>query len=396
MSRMPCSSQMARSARRNAAGAGLKPPSPWTGSMRMAATVDGAMTVARSDCRWPAPAATRLLVAAEIRIGLGNGREVDPRQQRLVAGPVVEVRGRDAGRAERPAVEAAAERDDPGPAGHPAGELERAVDRLGARVQEHHRIERVREGRGERRRQARDRLGEADRRDRPDELVDLGVDRRRHPRMGVAQRRDRDAVGEVEVRLAVGVVQPVALAVAPRPLEVAAQDGRQVRAASAVTVGLGPDGGAGRVYRPAVGRRRDEAASPARPRTMPAMVDFTLTDENRLVQQSVRAFAESRDPARTSASGTRRARSTARSSPGWPSWASSARRSPRRTAARGWTTSASRSCARSWSVPTPRSASSRASTSGSIRWPSCSGGPRSSASAGWSRRRAARSSRRSG
>ena len=50
----------------------------------------------------------------------------------------------------------------------------------------------------------------------------------RDPRMGVAQRRDRDAVREVEVRLAVGVVQPVALAVAPLALEVAAEDGRQV------------------------------------------------------------------------------------------------------------------------------------------------------------------------
>ena len=38
------------------------------------------------------------------------------------------------------------------------------------------------------RREARDRLGEADRVDRPDELVDLGVDRGRDPRMGVAER----------------------------------------------------------------------------------------------------------------------------------------------------------------------------------------------------------------
>ena len=44
----------------------------------------------------------------------------------------------------------------------------------------------------------------------------------------------------------------------------------------------------------------------------------------------------------TSASGTRRARSIARSSPRWPSWASSVRRSRRPTAARAWTTSASR------------------------------------------------------
>ena len=48
--------------------------------------------------------------------------------------------------------------------------------------------------------QAADRLGEADGRDRTDQPVDLGVDRRRHPRMGVAERGDRDAVGEVEIR----------------------------------------------------------------------------------------------------------------------------------------------------------------------------------------------------
>ena len=59
---------------------------------------------------------------------------------------------------------------------------------------------------------------------------------------------------------------------------------------------------------------------------MRPMVDFTLTDENRLVQHSARAFAEA-EILPTSASGTRTARSTARSSRRWPSWASSARRS---------------------------------------------------------------------
>ena len=110
--------------------------------------------------------------------------EVDARQQRLVAGPVVEARRRDARRAEGPAVEPAAERDDAGPARHPAGELERAVDRLGAGVQEHHRVERVRHGRGEHRARRDGRLGEADRVDGPDQPVDLGVDRGRDP--GVA------------------------------------------------------------------------------------------------------------------------------------------------------------------------------------------------------------------
>ena len=83
--------------------------------------------------------------------------------------------------------------------------LSARVDRLRAGVQEHHRVERLRERRRELVRQAGDRLGEADRRDRADQPVDLGVDGRGHPRVGVAQRRDGDAVGEVEVGRAVGV-----------------------------------------------------------------------------------------------------------------------------------------------------------------------------------------------
>ena len=90
-----------------------------------------------------------LVVAVEVAVGGRERREVDARQERLVAGPVVDVRGRDARRPERPAVEAAAERDDPGPAGHPPGELEGAVDRLGARVEEHHRVDRVGKRSGE-------------------------------------------------------------------------------------------------------------------------------------------------------------------------------------------------------------------------------------------------------
>ena len=70
---------------------------------------------------------------------------MDARQQRLVAGPVVEGRAGDRCRPERPAVEAAPEGDDPGPARGPPGELEGRFDRLGARVQEHHRVERRRE-----------------------------------------------------------------------------------------------------------------------------------------------------------------------------------------------------------------------------------------------------------
>ena len=91
----------------------------------------------------------------------------------------------------------------------------------------------------------------------------------------MAERGHRDAVREVEVGAAVRVEQPVALAVAPGPLEVAAEDGRQVRGGLHAPESIRP---------PTVPR-------PSRV-THADMVDFTLTDENRLVQQSVRAFAE--------------------------------------------------------------------------------------------------------
>ena len=140
-------------------------------------------------------------------------------------------------------------------------------------------------------------------------------------------------------------------------------------------------------------RRLRPGTGPPRPRTLATMVDFSLTDENRARARQRPGLRRSRDPAVYPRVGRERARSTASSSRRWASWGSSVPRSPRRMAAPGWTTSASRSCARSWSVPTPRSVSSRASTSASTRWPSCNGGPKSSASAGWSRRRVARSSR---
>ena len=51
----------------------------------------------------------------------------------------------------------------------------------------------------------------------------------RDPRVGMAERRDGDAVREVEVGPAIGVVQAMALAVAPLALEIAAEDRCQVR-----------------------------------------------------------------------------------------------------------------------------------------------------------------------
>ena len=144
-----------------------------------------------------------------------------------------------------------------------------------------------------------DRRGEADRVDRPDQPVDLGVDRGRDPRMRVAERRDRDPVGEVEVGLAVGVVEPVALAVAPAALEIATEDGGQVRGG----VGVGGHGRVGllvcgspeyieRQSTPAAGPPGNRPAPSASAAYDAAMVDFTLTDENKLVREAVRDFAE--------------------------------------------------------------------------------------------------------
>ena len=72
-----------------------------------------------------------------------------------------------------------------------------------------------------------DRLAEPDGRDRTDESVDLGVDRSGHLRVGMAECRHGDPVREVEVGLAGRVVQAVADAMAPGPLEVPAQHGRE-------------------------------------------------------------------------------------------------------------------------------------------------------------------------
>ena len=168
-----------------------------------------------------------VLVAAELAVDGRVGREVDARQERLVAGPVVEVGGRDdwsprtsaRGTPPRKAmipgrpVTRRASLSAPSMASEPelrnntesSGTGNVAASSVASRETGSAKPERV---------------------DRPDEPVDLGVDRRGHPRVDVAERRDRDAVREVEVGAAVGVVQPMALAVAPLALEVAPEDGR--------------------------------------------------------------------------------------------------------------------------------------------------------------------------
>ena len=170
----------------------------------------------------------RLLVTAEPAVDGRKRRQVDRRQHRLVADPVVERRAGDRHRPERPAVEGAAERDDPRPSRHAPAQLERRVDRLRAGVEEHDGVDRVGQARRDGIGRARDRLREADGVDRPDQSVDLGVDRSIDARMVVAERRHRDAVREIEIGAAVGVEQPVTLAVAPLTLEIPAEDRGQM------------------------------------------------------------------------------------------------------------------------------------------------------------------------
>src|SRR5258705_4180721 len=173
----------------------------------------------------------RRLVAVVVAVRMRIRIDMHARAERLVAGPIVEVRRRGAQRAERPAVEAALERDDRRPPRRAARQLECALDRLGAGVAEEHAVEPVGERRGEALGQPRHRLDVAKAVRDMDQSIDLGVDSGRHSRVAVAQDRGRNAGCEVEVRLAVGVVQPVGVAVGPRPLEVAGHDRREVRLA---------------------------------------------------------------------------------------------------------------------------------------------------------------------
>ena len=128
--------------------------------------------------------------------------------------------------AQRPAVEAALERDDPGAAGRLAGDLERGLVGLGAGVAE--------EGpaTGE---ALREQGGELQHRLRPVEIgrvpeaVELLVGGRERRRGEVSEADDGDPGHEVEV-LAAGVV-PDAAAIAPHDRDIGPRVGRQHRVA---------------------------------------------------------------------------------------------------------------------------------------------------------------------
>ena len=146
--------------------------------------------------------AGRFAPAADAR----ERRVMDHRQQWPEAGPLLDLRVGQGERAHGAAVEAALERDDPRPMRVIAGELDRALDRLGPRVREED------AGLLGERRDPRQplhelevaRLVEVGRGD-VDEPIRLFLDRRAHLRMGMPGRADGDAGGEVEEAVAVDV-----------------------------------------------------------------------------------------------------------------------------------------------------------------------------------------------
>ena len=153
-------------------------------------------------------------------------------------------------------MEAATERDDPGPPGRPPSELECRLDRLRAGVEEDHRVEWVGKRGRELGRKPDGRLAVAHRPGWRDQSVDLLVDRGGHRGVVMAEGGDRDAVRKVEVRLAIDVKQAVALAVTPAPLEVATEDRRQARSGERGEIDLGIAAGRGhRVLRGAGNQR---------------------------------------------------------------------------------------------------------------------------------------------
>ncbi len=188
MSSAPCSSASARAAARNSALAGWIPPSPCTGSIRIA-PVSGPTAAASESASFSR--ANRTAGASG-----SNGAPL----ARLARGGE---------RAVRAAVERALERDDDRLPRRLARPLERGLDRLGAGVAEER--ARAAEAGGEQLGEPEHRLGRVEVRRVP-EGVELAVRRGQRRRVAVAERDDRDPGEQVEVPLAVGVGQPDAVA----------------------------------------------------------------------------------------------------------------------------------------------------------------------------------------
>ena len=155
-SRMPCRSQSSRRSRSHPAGGTMYPPSPCTGSTKMAATSLGSSCRVNSSCSMAADAAAvaLVLVGAELTaVPVGEGDVVHVREQGAEAGVLPRLARGEGHRARGPAVERPAEGDDRGAPGGVAGQLDRPLGRLGAGVGEEHSL--ARRARGEPRRAAR-------------------------------------------------------------------------------------------------------------------------------------------------------------------------------------------------------------------------------------------------
>ncbi len=145
-------------------------------------------------------------------IAVRVGRVVDGTRQRLEMAAVHVLGRREGHRLGRATVVTAPEADDDRPAGRDPGELDRRLDRLGAAVREerppavagHDVLEALV--------QPQPGLVVDDVLLAVEELLGLGRDRRRHPRVGMAGARDADPRAVVEVALAVGRDEPGTLA----------------------------------------------------------------------------------------------------------------------------------------------------------------------------------------
>src|SRR4051794_40267970 len=203
------------------------------------------------------------------RAGDGLGRRLDghePRYERGERRLLGLLRGR-AQRAVRAPVEAAVQHDDLAAAFGLTRELQRRLDRLGARVREED---------GPAERALGQPLGEADHRLGVEEVADvqqlagLGADRRDDLRVAVADARDRYAGEEVEVLVALLVPQPRALAADEAHRVARVRRHQVVRAGRRLRAGHR----AARIFvpRPALVKSSSSSACGTRPSTMCACV----------------------------------------------------------------------------------------------------------------------------
>ena len=145
-----------------------------------------------------------------VSVGVGEGGDMHSAHQRRESGAELGAGGGQRGRAHRPAVESAVERDDVGSSGGHPGQADRGLDRFGAGGG----VEDAVESRGQ---EVTQLLGELEQRRvhhrrvlGMNDLADLFTGRGDDIRVAVPGAGDTDSGGEVEVLLAVGRVHPTA------------------------------------------------------------------------------------------------------------------------------------------------------------------------------------------